>query len=148
MKPELKTELFRAACAAFEQVAFMMPTLAEDPDEPGTTYESVAVDIGGALAGRMVLGVSSRMLGGLAANMLGDDMPLPLDQQRDALGEVANIICGAFLPAIEGKGGVFSITPPVAADLEGERHRLLPGAPVTLRLGLDEGSAEILLWLH
>lgn len=143
MQSRLTAELFNATSAAFEQVAFMVPSPAPAPaDADG--LEGVAVSFDGPLHGRMVVALSRELLPTLAGNMLGDES-VAVEYQRDALGEVANIICGAFLPAVGGNDGVYAITPPAQADVAAERGR--GGTAAALDLAVEDGRAEVLLFL-
>ncbi len=143
MPNRLTAELSEATSAAFEQVAFMVPTPAPGATEPGA-LAGVAVDFRGPLCGRMVLALSRELLPALAANMLGEDQGTA-EQQADALGEMANIICGAFLPAVGGSAGVYAITPPAPADVALERART--SAAARLDLAVEDGRAEVLVFL-
>ena len=96
--------------------------------------------------GNLVLKTDSGLLAVLAANMLGDDEPLAPEVQRDALGEMANVICGNALPAIFGKKEVFRLEAP-QFKLETERcETASPAAKV--RVNFDEGCADVLLYLN
>jgi chemotaxis protein CheY-P-specific phosphatase CheC len=142
MQSRLTAELSDAASAAFEQVAFMVPTPAGRVAEPGG-LDGVAVDFKGPLCGRMVLAVSHHLLPALAANMMGEEQ-VAAERHGDALGEMANIICGAFLPAVGGTNGVYAITPPAHADLAAERAR--GDAAAALDLAVEDGWAEVLVF--
>lgn len=148
METLLKKRLFEAAKLAFEQTAFMIasPTL-EERQLVAPIEHAVALEITSGHTGRMVLGVTAPILAGLAGNMVGDDMPLPQDEQRDALGEVANIICGAVLPALGEKGTVFRLTAPETVDFLDELGRPEAVEASHIVLGVEDGRAEILFWL-
>jgi len=64
---------------------------------------------------------------------------------RDALGEVANVVCGNLLPEIAGRDAVFRLDAPRAFDGAGCGH----GTPAAaLSLGVDGGRAELALHLE
>lgn len=66
-------------------------------------------------------------------------------QLEDALGEVANVICGNLLPAIAGSTEIFRLDPPRPGVPV--RHACSVGELVsTLVLGLDGGRAEVSLY--
>jgi CheY-specific phosphatase CheX len=145
MSTPLKNSLFEATVAAFEQAAFMAVSRTPSEAQRAQAIESaVAVDIDGVIRGRMVLGLSANLFPQLAGNMLGDDTPLPADQQRDALGEMANIIAGVLLPALSGTDAVFRLAAPRLVNLEEER----PLCTTALELGIDDGRVELLLELE
>lgn len=83
------------------------------------------------------------MLPVIAANMLGEEEPVAEELMADALGEIANVICGNALPAIAGKKEVFRLQPP--APLAGGAEITAPAAKAAL--ALDEGFAEVFLYL-
>ena len=146
---QLQNQLFEASQAAFEQAAFMLVSRKPDDVQAAARIEqAVSVSIEGPLSGRMVLGVSRELFPVLAGNMVGDDTPLPEDQQRDALGEMANIIAGAILPVLSGPSTVFRLGRPEPTDLAVEEARSDIDRAVRIDLGVDEGRAEILLWLE
>ncbi|HNX19050.1 MAG TPA: chemotaxis protein CheX [Acidobacteriota bacterium] len=125
--------------------AFMVPTRNLGDEQRAMPLDvAVVVDISGPRRGRMALAVSRGILAELAANMLGDDVPLPLDQQRDALGEMLNIICGAFLPNLEDDDGTYSISSPRPATFEEESAE---GA-IVVHFGVEDGRAALSLRLE
>jgi CheY-specific phosphatase CheX len=135
----LQTSLSQAATRTFEELALLVsctpsPEVAAQPLATG-----VAVDFEGPQRGTLEVWVSAPVLPGLAANMLGEyDAPSP-EMQRDALGEVANVICGNVLPAAFGSAAVFRLQAP----------RPVAGAPsaatASVAIGLDIGRAHVAL---
>ena len=142
MTAVLANELRDATARSLEELAFMML----EPLEPGAlpVDEAVALDVTGPVSGRFVLGLSSRLLPELAANMLGEDAPLPVEQQRDALRELANVICGAFLPALASASASFRIAPGVACDFAAETRSA--GSSATFVDGGVDGGRVALIW--
>jgi CheY-specific phosphatase CheX len=108
-----------------------------------------SVSFHGAARGRVVVAVADTLLPAIAANMLGADAAPEPQLQQDALGEVANVLCGTLLPAIAGPAAVFRLDAPRALDPADAAH---PGPGETLagaaRLTLDEGDAVALLFAH
>lgn len=78
----------------------------------------------GARSGAFRIEFPARILPVLAANVLGEDESPSEETQRDALGELANIICGNVLPAFD-PGGRYSLAPPA----------VVKGPPVALDAG-------------
>ena len=105
---------------------------------------AVSVGFRGPFEGRLVVRAFGGVLPTLAMNMLGEEEAPPAALQRDALGEVANVICGNLLPAIAGSREVFRLDAPVPEGPEAAA----PGAPLlsSAVLGLEDGRAEILLY--
>ena len=77
----------------------------------------------------------------IAANMLGEEDAPSKTLQYDALGEIANVICGNMLPGIAGSNDVFHVSAPKMA----ESIDLPPVAEVQVGLGL--GRADLLLFV-
>lgn len=101
----------------------------------------------GPLIGRLVVRASSVVLPALAANMLGADQSRHLPLQRDALGEIANVICGNVLPLIAGSDVIFNLAAPLVHEGGAlpSRDRDEPSARV--EIGVEEGRVETLLYL-
>ncbi len=104
---------------------------------------AVAVNFSGAFGGKIVVRVESGVLPVIAANMLGEEEPVADELMADALGEIANVICGNALPAIAGKKEVFRLQPP--APFDGGAESKAPAAKAAL--ALDEGLAEVFIYL-
>jgi len=129
----------------FEELGFVFttPELSEQ-QRSAPTDAAVSVAFRGPFSGRMVLQVSKDLLPTLAANMLGEDEPPSERWQRDALCEIANVICGNALPVIAGAKEVFHLSAPQfieGAPENGEK----PAAEA--HVGLEEGRADVLLFL-
>ena len=137
---QLATTLFRATAATFEELAFQLPLPPGTPvrPEPQTV---AAVDFHGPFAGRVEVGVSERLLPAVAANMLGQEDPPAAAEQRDALRELANVICGNLLPQIAGAGPVFRLDAP-RIDAAPPAQPLVAQAEVAF----DEGAATVRLF--
>jgi hypothetical protein len=92
-----------------------------------------------------VLRVSSELLPQIANNMLGDDDLRPDYQQRDALGELANVICGNLLPQLGGPSAAFLLDAP-QVSLSEPPVAEQPAARACI--ALEDGCAELLLFLQ
>jgi CheY-specific phosphatase CheX len=79
----------------------------------------------------------------IAANMLSDDVP-NAQQKKDALGEIANIICGNVVPSLGRGGRGYKIESPRFLnkdDLLKEEKQGQPLAEITLNF--NQGRADI-----
>ncbi len=145
----VEMELYQTAALTFEDLAFTFLT----PEMLDATLEvepeaSAFVEFKGPISGRMVISVYGCVLTEIAANMLGQS-EIPTDEEQlDALGEMANIICGNVLPKITNKTDIFNIDAPKAsngasvwADASGS-----PAAHVTLPLA--DGRADLMLYIN
>ena len=101
----------------------------------------------GPFGGEVVVAVSADLLSAIAANMLGDEQRVSPAQELDALGEVANVVCGNLLPAIAGEQAAFRIGAPEVAAGPG-----LPWADAPpsahVYMDLDGGQADLWLFLE
>ena len=140
----LAESLQQATTRTFELLAFLC---AAEPSAPPADAEVTGASIGfsGPRVGYLRLRVPQRLVATIAANMLGlDEAETTADQQRDALGETLNVICGNLLPLLEGARAVFRVlAPQVPAVPEAVG---LP-ASATARVAFDEGWAEVTLHL-
>jgi len=138
--------LARVAQETFETLAFMYSVHEQDvPTGPPVTAE---VSFHGPVHGRLVLTVSDTMLAALGANMLGGDdvQATSEDQQRDALKEVLNVICGNLLPILYNQYDVFDVQAPVIpamptphdVPIDGQARLYLDGGQVHMALYIDE----------
>lgn len=148
MNQNLAHTLLQAAVLTFEDLGFMLPTPELDDEQKSAPLDTtVSVAFQGPSSGRLVILTCSEMLPTLAANMLGEEETTE-QQQRDALGEVANVICGNMLPGIAGAKAVFNLGAPqfIAAfqDVAQGSEALAAEAAI----GLDIGRAELRLFLH
>ena len=148
MTTSLEAELYKAAVLTFEELSFMLPLCGPDQAQSAGQAAAVAtVRFSGPLSGRLVLGASDELLPAMTANILGDDNIADARLQCDALGEVANVICGNLLPAIGNVHEVYRIEAP---QLQGKTpHVADEGAPsAEVCLVLEEGWARVGLYLE
>jgi hypothetical protein len=142
MKRKLETELYKAAILAFEGLGFLLPTPEIDDQQLNARVEAaVSVEFEGPFSGKLLLRVCGGLLPIITTNMLGEEKVPSKKLQYDALGEVANVICGNMLPAIGGSKHVFHVSAPKVADI----IDLPPVAEVQVGLGL--GRADLLLFV-
>ncbi|AHG87692.1 hypothetical protein J421_0155 [Gemmatirosa kalamazoonensis] len=135
--------LHSAAATTFEALALLLPSAGLTSAEAAAPYaHAVGVAFAGPLQGRLELRVSADVARCIAENMLGtDDADAAL--VGDALGELANVVCGNLLPEIAGRSAVFHLAAPRALDL-----RPVGGTPAfAAAFGVDGGRAELALYL-
>ena len=146
MSSSLESSLYRVASSTFEELGFMLPD--REPSErqlEAALDGEVSVSFQGPFDGCVRLRVFGGVLPTLAMNMLGES-ELPAEAlQRDALGEVANVICGNVLPAIAGSTEVFRLDAP-RSGLPACRACSLGERVSVVVLGLDGGRAELSLY--
>jgi CheY-specific phosphatase CheX len=140
MNSEWKAALSRAVRDVFENLCFMlpMPTSGSIPPAPGSLSRVIlAVDFTGAGRGSLHLTLPDSMIASVASSMLGEDGPLELSEQYDAVCELANIVCGNVLPLIAGERAVFDLASPrVIATMDADLGDLFDASA---RILMDEG---------
>ncbi len=139
--------LRRATASTFEDLAFLfLEDDCTDEQLAAPLDAVVAVEFHGPARGRIVVRVSASLLPLIAANMLGEEQARHTPLQRDALGEVANVVCGNALPLLAGAEAVFRLDAPHwVADEPTARDQDAPDATVTC--GVDEGRVQVQLFV-
>ena len=140
----MQSELSRAAALTFECLSFMLPADDAAPEDDAPAAARAQVRFTGPFDGGLVVMACESLLPALTANMLGAESPPPGDQQLDALGEVANVVCGNLLPVIGGAEQIFRIEAPRVEPVS-EQRPPEGNVAANTRLRLDEGWVE--LWL-
>lgn len=142
MSKRLETELYKAATLTFEEMGFLLPTLEINEQQLNAQVEAaVSVEFKGPFSGNLLVKVCGELLPILTANMLGEEDVPPKSLQYDALGEIANVICGNLLPCIAGSKDFFHVGAPKMV----KGTDLHPLAEVQVGLGL--GRADLLLFI-
>ena len=102
----------------------------------------VVVRFFGPMTGRLELRVSERLPRVVAENLRGLDDP-PEQLQRDAFGELANVLTGNLLSDMTHAVGVFHLRPPT--KIPAEMGAEVPVAETAL--ALEEGRANVRLFI-
>ncbi|MEO7998982.1 MAG: chemotaxis protein CheX [Gemmatimonadaceae bacterium] len=132
--------------ATFEELALICPdTNLSDEQSEAPVDVAVTVSFDGPLSGRLVLRASADILPGIAENMLGADGEYAAATQRDALGELANVMCGNLLPLIGGAKSVFVLSAPHEYVTGAESQTCVPTARASI--GIEKGRAVASLLL-
>jgi CheY-specific phosphatase CheX len=150
MSSWLEKRLFRATARTFEDLGFILPsTDLSDAQERARPDAAVEITFRGSFSGRLVLTVSGPILALVAGNMLGEDeSEMSREAQMDALGELANVICGNVLPEIAGDREAFSLTPPVLLTGVPGSAQAQAGTVGEVRVGLGDGRAVVRIYLE
>lgn len=138
--------LSQTLAATFEELALICPdyTLSVKQSEAPVDV-AMAVTFSGPLNGRLVLKATAHILPAIAENMLGSEAVDGIAVQRDALGELANVMCGNLLPLIGGAQAVFVLSAPQEYSKEKDGSRCLPSARACV--GIEDGRAVAQLLL-
>jgi CheY-specific phosphatase CheX len=146
MSTQLEQKIYRAAALTFEELGLMLP-MEEEAVDRRQPYVAVCVDFTGPFCGSMVIKACDELLGALAANMLGVSETPSQDEQRDALGEVANVMCGNLLPAI-AENEIFHLEAPRLLENVDDPPSCNEDPVADVHIILDEGSADVLLFVE
>jgi len=140
--------LSRATTATFEELALLFPDQELTPDQAAAPLDvAVSVEFRGPVIGRLIVRISSTLLPTIAANMLGEQGARQAPLQRDAFGEIANVICGNVLPAICGAEAVFHLQAPYLSAAGGDVSARPADEPqARVEIGLEQGRAEVSLF--
>lgn len=143
----LETAILATAVRTFEDLAFIFPDAETSAASSDGQRAGVSISFRGPLQGRLVLTVDASMLPTIAMNMMGEAESPSREHQLDALGEIANVVCGNALPVISGDREAFRLDGPSPLP-EGDLARL-EGEPAsgTVSLNLDGTLAEFRLLL-
>ncbi|MEO6444254.1 MAG: chemotaxis protein CheX [Gemmatimonadaceae bacterium] len=148
MPDVLESPLAEAAVETFERLAYCFAE--PGPLGPVSVREVdgvVMVSFRGPVSGGVALQLSGGILASLTENMLGSEHVPSAQQQRDALGEVANVICGNALPRIAGTTAVFALGVPTAFPTWQAAVAAMGEPSAHVRLELEGGRADIAIAL-
>ncbi len=149
-RDEIKGRLIEGAVSSLERLAFIFSYPVEMPERGGMDDAVKAtVSFKGRLCGSLSIELPTSALPELAGNMLGLDGETPsLEQQYDALGETANVICGSVLPSLAEESAIFDIGVPDVAAVKNESFELSDSDfEVRAYLELDQGNCTVKLRL-
>jgi len=139
--------LLQAATSTFESLALLFPEpCSADGAEFIPLAAAFSVAYHGAGNGRVVVGVTAGVLPALAQNMLGAAAAPDQQMQRDALGELVNVVTGNVLPLINGAAAVFRLDAPTLAGDEPFRAQTGETQTALTRLQMDEGEAILAIF--
>jgi CheY-specific phosphatase CheX len=143
-----KTALLRVAALTFEDLCFLFPeTDLTEEQQDAPVDATVCVRFQGRFSGTLQMTLSGQVLPMVAANMLGEE-EATTSQQLDALGEIANIICGNFLPHVAGSHAVFHIDAPQVVDATDSMASASMACMTAGQLGLEQGRVDLRLWIE
>ncbi len=148
MTHSMTTRLLEATASIFERLGFLFSDYELSEEQEAAPVRMVArVGFVGPLEGNLEVHLAGDVLSALAANMLGEEGMTNPAVIRDALGEVANVICGNVLPDVAGYQAVFDLAAPVVDTNTTGWPEL--GAPAAQgSLGLERGRVDVFLYTN
>jgi CheY-specific phosphatase CheX len=149
MSKQLRSQLTRATISTFEDLGFVLPTPDVDEHQAAVALAWRArVAFRGPVTGWLEVRTTDRVADELAANMLGSTDAVAPEVKRDALGEIANVVCGNVVPALGTAADVFDLNAPEVQALEAGATRSVSEGALVLSIGLDAGRAELELFVE
>lgn len=140
--------LYNTAVLTFEELGFLLPTVSLSASQNKAPLDaSIRVDFLGKHTGCVIVRLYGGLLPILATNMLGEMTPPSMRIQHDALGEVANVLCGNILPLVTDSKEVFDLTAPQLIN-EADIPSTLHDPVAVTQVGLEDGRAEIDLFMN
>ena len=140
-----RSPLLEAATSTVESLALLLPEPTPSEGQLSAPLaRRVRVRFAGPLRGAVEVRATDDVARAVAANMLGVDAADDPRLVQDALGEVANVICGNLLPELAGRAAVFHLGAP-APVTPAESAADAPALAIVL--GVDDGRAEVALYV-
>ena len=138
-----------ATISTFEELALLMAEGADGAECPADAplAGGVRVRFTGPLRGAVTVHVTACVLDAVAANMLGRRLPAGDPLCRDALGELANVLCGTLLPSLAGRRAEFRLSSPEWLDAGAAALPADGALAGSLVVPLETGRAEVRLHL-
>lgn len=144
---QLTAALHDAATRTLEDMCFLCDAPEMQGEFEGTPTPAFAsVHFTGPKTGHLEVHVAADLLPVIAENMLGLDES-DAREQLDALGEIANVICGNVLPSLCDDTAVFDIGSPVTGTDDAVLTSGGAQPSASVRLMLDYGPATTFLFV-
>ena len=148
MKKQIENVLKESTIKTFEDICFIYQVPELKDDQKNLALEAAAeVKFRGNFTGKLVIETRGGLFSAIAANMLSNDVP-NAQQKKDALGEIANIICGNVVPSLGRSEPEYKIEGPRCLnkdDLLKEEKQEKPLAEIALNF--NQGRADIKLFV-
>jgi CheY-specific phosphatase CheX len=149
MKTQIEKVLKEATVRTFEDVCFMYQVPELKDDQKNLALEAAAeVKFRGNFTGKLVIEARGGLFSAIAANMLSNDVPND-QQKKDALGEVANIICGNVVPSLGRSEPEYKIESPRCLNKDDLLKKEKQEKPLAeIALNFNQGRADIKLFVN
>ena len=145
MNGEWSDALAQITTRSLEELCFMIAGSPGEAHAADPVAAVMRVGFEGPQNGHVLVRIRGGVLADIATNMLGDDAA-SAEQQRDALGEVANIICGHIVPVVGGTDAVFSLQRPTPVE-DVVAFDSVPGVAAKAAVEFDNGRVEVILFV-
>jgi CheY-specific phosphatase CheX len=149
MKTKIENVLEEATVNTFEDICFMYQVPELNDIQKNLKLEAASeVKYKGDYTGKLLIETRGNLFSAIAANILSNEAPSS-QQKKDALGEIANIICGNVVTSLgRGKLGYKIESPRYLKkdDLLKDKKQEKPLAEITLNF--NEGRADIKFFVN
>ncbi len=146
MTNRLQTILLQATASTFEDMGYILPTYEMDEDQLlAKRTLSVSIDFHGPIEGMFIIHAYGQWLSTLAANMMGEEDSPSEQLQKDAIGEVANIICGNILQALVDPDTKYQLDAPRFLDARDIASYQAFTPACQAEMGVEDGRVSIVL---
>jgi CheY-specific phosphatase CheX len=150
MKKQIENVLKEATIITLEDLCFIyqVPELKDAQENLPLEAAAEVKYRSDDFTGKLLIETRGGLFSAIATNILSNDDP-SAQQKKDALGEIANIICGNVVPSLGGGGREYKIEPPRSLnkdDLLKEEKQGKPLAEITLNF--NDGRADIKLFVN
>ena len=143
MKTKIEKALLEASINTFEDVCFMYTAPELKDTQKNLTLEAASeVKFRGDFTGRLVIETRGGLFSAIAANILSSEIPSS-QKKKDALGEIANIICGNILPYLSHSRQGYKIESPTSLKKDEIKKEMKEKPMAEITLNFNEGRADI-----
>jgi CheY-specific phosphatase CheX len=149
MKKQIENVLKESTIKTFEDICFIYQVPELKDDQKNMALEAAAeVKFRGNFMGKLVIETRGGLFSAIAANMLSNDVPND-QQKKDALGEVANIICGNVVPSLGRSEPEYKIESPRCLNKDDLLKKEKQEKPLAeIALNFNQGRADIKLFVN
>jgi len=125
MLSPLQTKFYQIVQDCFRDLASVRPKPFPAKEQMNAPFEASAiVPFDGLMRGVVRIVLYGELLGTLASEMVGEPEVVPTPAEKsDALGEIANVICGNALPILCGPEAVFKLSSPIVSTSEDQSYK-------------------------
>ena len=139
MSLEILESISSVSMSVLEKYAFVFADAAEVADavEPANVLLARVV-FAGATQGELQVAMPMELAAEIAANVLGSDpSEVTPSLLKDAVGELANVLCGNMLKALTSPDKIFDLQPPTVTAANKADWQALVSSPQTVALDCD-----------
>jgi len=144
MNKRIQTALYRATVSTFESMGFLLPTKELDENQLKAAAEAIVyINFHGPVSGRLYLRTFGDLLPILTANMMGLMEAPGSSLQQDALGELANVICGHMVSQLADPAAAYQLDSPTFLSVRSPDNQETRPLEAQVQLGVENGRAVV-----